>query len=108
MDELNGLRLAEDPDHWRALGFAVDEDGRCALGGVTLQFGPDAERPGIAAWSLPAIDGLAHTDGPDAPAGPAGRMVSAGVKRPLAPASTKLSPALDPTYMAVRPEVKSD
>ena len=42
-------------------GFAVIDDGRCGLGGVTLEFVPDS-REGIVGWSLPPIDGLAHAE----------------------------------------------
>ena len=58
---LNGLRIADPPERWRALGFTVDEMGRVGLGGVTIALGPGGA-PGIQAWSLPAIDGLTHDE----------------------------------------------
>jgi hypothetical protein len=57
---LIALELAEEPDVWAALGFAVDEDRRCRIGGVTLTLtGGDG---GIRGWTLagaiPGDDGI--------------------------------------------------
>lgn len=68
---IDELTLADDPDHWSALGFTVLDEG-CQLGAVWLRFtgataasrGPAA--PGIVGWSLRDIastelDGLPTT-----------------------------------------------
>jgi len=60
--ELAALTIADPPERWQALGFAVDAD-RVVLGGVTLVLGGGGT--GITAWTLrhagpgDAIDGLA-------------------------------------------------
>lgn len=61
--ELAELAIADPPDRWRALGFAVDAGGRAVLGGVTVALGGDGR--GITGWTLRgatgeagAIDGL--------------------------------------------------
>jgi hypothetical protein len=75
---LVALDLAEDPQDWAALGFAV-EDGRCRIGATELRLrGGDG---GITGWTLAGLagtelDGLATAvaepaDGP-APAHPNG------------------------------------
>jgi hypothetical protein len=47
--ELAGLRVADPPERWAALGFAVT-DGRVELGGVTLELGGDGRE--ITGWTL--------------------------------------------------------
>src|SRR5207244_143450 len=37
--ELVALDVAAGPDAWRALGFAIDEDGACAVDGVAIRLG---------------------------------------------------------------------
>ena len=62
---LAGLTIADPPERWRDLGFAVDDDGGMDIGGVRVALGTDGG--GIISWSLrniPAtdsIDGLATT-----------------------------------------------
>jgi hypothetical protein len=56
---LTALSIADAPDRWAALGFAVDP---CVVGGIELRLG--APGRGITAWSVDgisdaAIDGLA-------------------------------------------------
>ncbi len=57
------LEIADDAELWRQLGFVVDADGRCVIGGVEHRFvGPEAGRDAVR-WVLdgPApdeIDGL--------------------------------------------------
>jgi hypothetical protein len=53
---LAALTLADPPDRWRALGFAVGVDGRFVLGGVELASG----RPGhgITGWEVRGAPGL--------------------------------------------------
>jgi len=50
---IDELVLADEPDRWSALGFAVS-DGRCELGAVRLMFTePGPESPhGLLGWSL--------------------------------------------------------
>jgi catechol 2,3-dioxygenase-like lactoylglutathione lyase family enzyme len=61
---LLALSVADAPERWEALGFAVS-DGRIELGGVSLHLG--APGRGIAGWTLCGvaptgdIDGLATT-----------------------------------------------
>jgi hypothetical protein len=70
---LAGLRLADPPARWEALGFRVEADAVIVLGGVRLALGAPGE--GIVAWTLTGIsarvgdiDGLATSLA--APAGP--------------------------------------
>ncbi len=73
---LVGLDIADDPDVWRALGFAVSADGVCTVGPTTLRLlGPGAGT-GIVGWELlaagdlpPDIDGIATVAGTGAGAG---------------------------------------
>jgi hypothetical protein len=51
--ELAALQIADPPEAWRALGFAVSEDGRVVLGGVELWL--DAAGRGITGWTLRRI-----------------------------------------------------
>ena len=72
--ELLGLDIATDPDAWRGLGFAVDDDDVCAIDGVAIQLG----RPGrkICGWALADIpegmkvDGLPRSRRPRRPSHP--------------------------------------
>ena len=59
--ELLGLDIATDPDAWRGLGFAVDDDDVCAIDGVAIQLG----RPGrkICGWALADIPEDMKVDG---------------------------------------------
>jgi len=74
---------ADEPERWRAAGFAVDGDGVCRIGTVRVRLDPGAGRKGIVGWVLadlesPAdeIDGLPTTVGElsagDAPHHPIG------------------------------------
>jgi hypothetical protein len=47
--ELAGLRIADPPERWRDLGFAVEHE-RIELGGVTIGLG--AGGSGITGWTL--------------------------------------------------------
>jgi hypothetical protein len=77
--EVVTLRVAESPGAWAGAGFTVDDDGRCRIGGVTLDLvGPDAGQ-GVVGWSLrhlpegaaDAIDGFPTTPSDAPPAPPA-------------------------------------
>ena len=82
--ELAELEVADPPERWEALGFAVT-GGQLSLGAVEIQLGVPGR--GITAWRIrgiyPAttsIDGLASAPAGSAPAGsaPAGRTPGAG------------------------------
>lgn len=50
--EVVSLQVAETPEAWAAAGFAVDADGGCRIGGVTVELvGPEAGE-GVVGWSL--------------------------------------------------------
>lgn len=52
---LTGLRIADDPATWEALGFAVESD-RVAVGGVTIQLAGRDAGEGILAWSVEGLE----------------------------------------------------
>ena len=68
---LAGLAIADPPECWRALGFAVDDRDRVALAGVELTLAGGGR--GITGWTLrhatagADIDGLATSVTNDAP-----------------------------------------
>ncbi|MEO6496411.1 MAG: glyoxalase [Solirubrobacteraceae bacterium] len=67
---LTGLRIADDPATWAALGFTVEDD-RVLVGGVEIQLIGSAAGSGVLGWSvhglhssvLPAIDTVAPMTG---------------------------------------------
>lgn len=73
---LASLTLADAPATWRALGFAVEPDGSCVIGGVRLVLAGPQAGTGLTAWALraaaplaPWLDGIATETLPaDAPA----------------------------------------
>jgi hypothetical protein len=58
---LSGLSIADDPERWAALGFAVADDGMCELDGVRLSLGAGGR--GITSWSLSGVAAVGHIDG---------------------------------------------
>jgi hypothetical protein len=48
--ELAGLTIADVPQRWRELGFAVGDGDRCTVGGVVLTLGAGGD--GITGWTL--------------------------------------------------------
>jgi hypothetical protein len=58
--ELTGLRLADPPARWAALGFCVGDSG-FALGGVEIELGKPGS--GIVGWTLTGIDPTGEIDG---------------------------------------------
>ena len=58
---LAALAVADPPERWRALGFAVDARDRVALGGVQIQLGVGGD--GITGWTLRDIDADGDIDG---------------------------------------------
>jgi len=60
---LRELAVSDDPDTWRAAGFAVSDDGECVIGTVRLRLAPVEGRRGIHAWAFDGdvggdVDGL--------------------------------------------------
>jgi hypothetical protein len=67
--ELVALDVASDPDAWRALGFAVDDDDVCAVDGVAIRLGSPGRK--ISGWALTDVPGGVDVDGlPTVPAPP--------------------------------------
>ena len=60
---LTALAIADPPDAWRALGFAVASDGGCRIGEVTLALGGAGR--GITGWRVEGAPGLADALGLD-------------------------------------------
>lgn len=57
------LTLAEEPEAWAATGFAVEGDGRCRLGHVTIELvGRGEGRAGLVGWALRGMPEGAPTD----------------------------------------------
>ncbi len=54
---LAALEIADPPEHWRTLGFTVEDESRIHLGGVELRLGGRGQ--GITAWAVTGADGLA-------------------------------------------------
>lgn len=69
---LTALRIAADPDRWRAVGVPLDRSGRAVVGDVLLDVAPAGEREeeGLRAWGWTGLaatadlDGLARADRP--------------------------------------------
>jgi hypothetical protein len=60
--QLAELSLADAPERWRALGFAIEEPGVVVIGGVTLRLGVPGH--GITGWALRGVDpALTSVDG---------------------------------------------
>jgi hypothetical protein len=57
---LSEVAIADPPERWAALGFAV-EDSRAVLGGMQLRFG--VEGRGITSWSMTGIGAITEIDG---------------------------------------------
>ncbi|HEX7133300.1 MAG TPA: hypothetical protein VF228_12025 [Iamia sp.] len=77
--EVVALRVAEAPEAWASAGFAVDDDGRCRIGGVVLDLVGPAAGQGVVGWSLrhlplgaaDALDGFPTRASDEPPAEPA-------------------------------------
>lgn len=97
------LRLADDPDSWRAAGFTVAGDGSLQLGTVRVELGHAGV--GIVGWVLAGapdeavtdVDGLPTAHGE--PALPSGARHDLGVRR--IDHVVVLSPDVDRTAAAV-------
>lgn len=82
--QLRGLRIADDPATWAQLGFAVDDDGRCVVGGIALELAGRGAGSGIVGWMLAGVDDGAPLDGlattaEDVPAPPDGEHPNGAV-----------------------------
>ncbi len=62
---LTQLEIDASPSSWRAAGFAVDAEGCCAVGAVTLRFTGGDHGGGIRTWSLDGMgeEAVADIDG---------------------------------------------
>ena len=58
---LAGLDVADPPERWGALGFAVDPGDQVTLGGVTIQLGVSGK--GITRWTLAGVGATDQIDG---------------------------------------------
>jgi hypothetical protein len=74
---LVALDVHDDPDAWRAAGFAVAPTGACRVGAVTFHLSPPPAggRGGIAGWTIDGLaagvtelDGIATSPSPGGPA----------------------------------------
>jgi hypothetical protein len=100
---IDELVLADEPERWRTLGFAV-LDGRCLVGTVCLRLIGCAAGRGIVGWSLRAVrsvdlDGLA-TICSEAPTRVAAGAHPNGVV--ALDHIVAMSPALDRTVLALQ------
>jgi hypothetical protein len=59
---IDEIALADEPDRWAALGFAVDGE-TVTIGAVRLHLAGREAGRGILGWSLSGIDGQADLDG---------------------------------------------
>lgn len=71
---LTALRIADPPEPWAALGFAVAEDG-FSLGGVRVELSPGAGG-GIVSWALDGVAGLRAIDGLPTESAPVGALAN--------------------------------
>ncbi len=57
---LAALSIADPPERWKALGFAV-EDAGAQIGGVQLRFGVGGH--GITSWAIAGVEAITEIDG---------------------------------------------
>ena len=58
------IEIADDPDSWRAAGFAVDPDGVTTVGAIALHLvGRDETAKGVLAWTWSDLGGSGPIDG---------------------------------------------
>ena len=100
---LDELTVADAPEAWAELGFAVDGDV-CLVGGVRIRLAGSASGRGIAGWSLrdvesTELDGLptARSERPPPDERPAHRNGIAALDHVVA-----ITPALDRTVAVLR------
>jgi hypothetical protein len=73
--DLVAVNVAVDPDAWRALGFAVDDDDVCAVDGVAIRLGSAGRK--ISGWALADVPGGVEVDGLPTVAAPTPRATTA-------------------------------
>ena len=57
------ITVADEPEQWRACGFAV-AGGLCQIGTVRVRLDPSAADSGVLSWALAALDGeVSDVDG---------------------------------------------
>lgn len=57
-DRIIELAVGDDAADWASIGFAVDDDGTCGVGGVRFRFvGAGSGARGIVGWTLTGADG---------------------------------------------------
>jgi hypothetical protein len=56
---LTGLRIADDPQAWARLGFAVSAGGSLRLGATTIELAGEDDERGIVGWSVDGLEGTA-------------------------------------------------
>ncbi len=63
--QIEWLEVADSPQLWRDLGYEVDEQGKCFVGGVEHRLvGSSAQERGLTRWALSGIDpGITSIDG---------------------------------------------
>ena len=54
--EIAWLEVADDPDLWRSVGFTVDADSRCIIGGVEHRLLGAEAGNGVIGWAVTGID----------------------------------------------------
>src|SRR4051812_46080353 len=103
MPTVDELSIADTPEAWSALGFALDGDA-CVVGDVRIRLAGSEAGKGLAGWSLRGIestelDGLSTTRSERPPP-------SARVAHPNGIAAldhvVAITPALDRTVAALR------
>lgn len=81
---LEGLVIADEPDVWRGLGFALGDDA-FAVGGVTLRLAGRRAGKRILGWTVRGLDssgiGLVRSATPCSPAAASRRYAAAPALR---------------------------
>lgn len=104
MVSIDELTIADEPQAWTALGFALDPDGRCRIGGVRLRFAGRGAGRGLVSWALrgvaaTALDGLPTTASQELPPSGEPPLHSNGVE--AIDHVVVISPQLDRTIAAL-------
>jgi hypothetical protein len=102
---IDEILIADEPERWSALGFAVREDA-CTFGAVRVRFVSDGRERGLVGWSLREttgtdLDGLPTQRSQSPPSDPAGAPRHpngiVGIDHVVA-----MSPSLDRTVAALQ------
>jgi hypothetical protein len=100
---IDEIEIADEPERWTALGFALDGE-RCQIGGVTLRLSGAREGAGVLGWSL---RGIASTELDGLPTSSSARPVAApALPHPNGAVSidhlVAMSPSLERTVAAMQ------